>query len=107
MSDKPWKAFERQVARLLGADGARYWSNSGESIDCESAGFIAQCKLVRTCSLSALTALAEMVERQAAPKNKAGVVAIKLRRGKGRSSPTLFVVTAATWERLNGSRASQ
>jgi hypothetical protein len=95
-----WKQFERDVARLLG--GRRFWANSGESIDVESDGYVAQAKLVRVCSLAALTELAEIVERQAALKNKAGVVAIKLRRGRGRPSPTLLVVTAATWERLNG-----
>lgn len=95
-----WKQFERDVARLLG--GKRFWANSGEAIDVESDSYVAQCKLVQTCSLASLTELAEMVERQAALKNKAGVVAIKLRRGRGRSSPMLLVVTAATWERLNG-----
>lgn len=95
-----WKQFERDVARLLG--GHRFWANSGEAIDCESDSYIAQCKLVKTCSLEALTQLAEMVERQAAVKQKAGVVAIKVRRGPGKASPTLMVVTAATWERLHG-----
>jgi hypothetical protein len=100
-----WKQFERDVARLLG--GKRFWANSGEAIDCESDGYVAQAKLVKTCSLAALTALAEMVERQAALKNKAGVVAIKLRRGRGRSSPMLLVVTAATWERMNGANLEE
>jgi tRNA(Met) C34 N-acetyltransferase TmcA len=100
VNGRTWKQFETEVARLLG--GKRFWANSGEAIDVESAGYVAQCKLVRTCSLESLTQLAELVERQAALKAKAGVVAIKVRRGRGKSSPLLMVVTAATWERLNG-----
>jgi hypothetical protein len=100
VADKAWKAFERSVAHLLG--GSRFWSNSGGDLDIESPSYIAQAKLVKTCSLEALTQLAELVERQAALKAKAGVVAIKVRRGRGKSSPLLMVVTAATWERLNG-----
>lgn len=73
----------------------------------ESPSCIAQCKLVKTCSLETLTTLAEQVERQAAGKAKAGVVAIKLRRGRGRASPLLLVVTAATWERLNGAAGEE
>lgn len=96
-----WKQFERDVAALLG--GRRFWANSGERLDVESESAIAQCKLVKRMSLEAITALAEEVEREAAPKFKAGVVAVKLRRGRGRSSPMLLIVTAETWKRMNGS----
>lgn len=100
MSNPAWKKFERDVAALLG--GKRFWANSGERLDVESDTAIAQCKLVKQMSLAELTALAEEVEREAAPKFKAGVVAVKLRRGRGRSSPMLLVVTEATWRRMNG-----
>jgi hypothetical protein len=104
MADRAWKSFERAVAGLLG--GRRHWSNSGQQIDVESERYIAQCKHVQTCSLEQLTQLAEQVEREAALRSKAGVVAIRCRRGKGKASPTLMVMTAATWERLHG-RADQ
>lgn len=100
MSDQPFKAFEREVAALLG--GRRFWANSGERLDVESPSAIAQCKLVKRLSLADLTALAEEVERAAAPQFKAGIVAVKLRRGAGRKSPVLLVVTADTWRRMNG-----
>lgn len=101
MSREPaWKKFERAVADLFG--GRRFWANSGEAFDVESATVVAQCKLVKRLSLEELTQLAETVERQAAPKFKAGVVAVKVRRGLGRSSPILLVVTEATWRRMNG-----
>src|SRR3990167_1868706 len=96
-----WKQFERDVAALLG--GRRFWANSGERLDVVSDSAIAQCKLVRVLSLEKLTQLAEEVEREAAPQFKAGVVAVKLRRGRGRPSPTLLIVTEATWRRMNGS----
>lgn len=95
-----WKQFERDVASLLG--GTRFWANSGERLDCESPTAIAQCKLVKVLSLEALTQLAEEVEAAAAPKFKAGVVAVKVRRGRGKKSPMLLVVTEATWRRMNG-----
>lgn len=100
MANAAWKTFERDVARLLG--GHRYWANSGETLDVESDVYVAQAKLVKRLSLAELTALAEQVERDAAPKFKAGVVAVKLRRGAGRGSPMLLVVTEATWRRMHG-----
>ncbi|MBI4636123.1 MAG: hypothetical protein HY727_07205 [Candidatus Rokubacteria bacterium] len=100
MADAAWKAFERDVAELLG--GRRFWANAGERLDVESDGAIAQCKLVKRLSLEALSQLAEEVEREAASKFKAGVVAVKVRRGAGRKSPLLLVVTEATWRRMNG-----
>lgn len=95
-----WKQFERDVASLFG--GRRFWANSGEQIDVEGPTVIAQCKLVQRLSLEQLTQLAEAVERQALPKFKAGVVAVKVRRGCGRASPTLVVMTAAVWREMNG-----
>lgn len=103
MSDKPWKQLERDAAALFG--GARYWANAGESVDVESSTVVAQCKLVKTLSLNALTELAEQAERDGAMKLKAGVVAIKCRRGKGRKSPMLVVMTEATFRYLHGDPA--
>ena len=100
MPDKPWKAFERECARLIG--GTRYAANSGALIDCESSTVVAQCKLVKTLSLSALSDLAETAERQGAVKWKAGVVAVKVRRGHGRRSPVLVVMTETVWRQLHG-----
>jgi len=100
MSDRPWKALERQAAALFG--GRRHWANSGERLDFESDTAIGQVKLVRVLSLEALTQLAEEMEREALPKFKAGVVVVKVRRGRGRHSPMLVVCTAAVWEAMNG-----
>jgi len=95
-----WKQFEREAARLFG--GRRFPANSGAAIDFESAGFIGQCKLVKTLSLEALTQLAEQAAQLGIPRNKTGVVCVKVRRGRGRGSPMLVVCTAQMWEQLNG-----
>ena len=100
MAGEPaWKKFEREVAALFG--GRRFWANSGEALDVESSTVVAQCKLVKACSLEALTQLAETAERQGVQKFKAGVVAVKVRRGAGRKSPTLIVMTETTWRAMN------
>jgi hypothetical protein len=101
VSDRSWKAFERDVARLFG--GRRFWANAGEALDVESETVVAQCKLVKRLSLEELTRLAEAVEREALLKFKAGVVAVKVRRGRGRSSQMLLVCTERVWRALNGS----
>jgi hypothetical protein len=101
MPNKPWKSFEREAAELI--RGKRFWSNSGEACDIEGPFAVGQCKLVKTLSLNALADLAETSEKQGAQRFKAGVVIVKPRRGKGRSSPTLVVMTAATWRQLHGS----
>lgn len=89
------------MAALIG--GRRFWSNSGEALDCESENFVAQCKEVKTLSLNALADLAEQVEREALPKFKAGIVAVRIKRGPGRKkAPTLLVMTEATFRQLHG-----
>ena len=93
-----WKQFEREVGLLI--DGRRFWANSGEQIDVEGASIVAQAKLVQRMSLEALTQLAETVEEQGRQRRKSGIVAIKCRRGRGRPSPTLIVMTAQTWRVL-------
>jgi hypothetical protein len=100
MADKPFKQFERAAAALFG--GRRHWANSGQRLDFESATALGQCKLVKVLSLAALSALAEEVAREALPKQKAGVVCVKLRKGKGRASPMLVVCTADVWRAMHG-----
>ena len=100
MADAAWKGFERQAANLFG--GRRHWANSGERLDFETPGAIGQCKLVKRLSLEALSRLAEEMEREALPRLKAGVVVVKVRRGRGRPYPLLVVCTEAVWRHLNG-----
>ena len=113
VADKTWKKFERDVAALIG--GKRAWANSGEAIDCSSDRFVAQCKLVQRMSLEELTALVESIDRQAvkameaavgdaipAESYKLGLVCVKVRRGKGKPSPTLVVMTSDTFKSLIG-----
>lgn len=101
-----WKQFERDAAALFG--GARFWANSGERVDFEGtiingdkgAGAAryekvrGQCKLVKTLSLEALTKLAE--------EPGVDVVCVKVRRGAGKPSPALVVMTFDTYRRLHG-----
>jgi hypothetical protein len=98
VADKAWKAFERDVA--LAIDGKRFWSNSGEALDCESPYAHVQCKLVKVLPLEQLTQLAEAVEVTAKAAGKIGVVAVKRRRGKGQRSEALIVLPLASWLRL-------
>ena len=100
MADAAWKALEREAAALFG--GRRHWANSGERLDFEAPGYLGQCKLVKRLSLEALSQLAEEMERDALPRQKAGVVVVKVRRGRGRPSPLLVVCTEAVWRHLNG-----
>lgn len=97
MPDKPFKAFEREVAALIG--GTRYPANSGHALDCEGPGIVAQCKLVSRLSLEDLTQLAEVAAAQGSAKGKLGVVAVKVRRGAGHPSPPLMVMTFEQWTR--------
>jgi hypothetical protein len=98
MSDKPWKQFERHAASLF--DGKRHWANSGERVDFESDWAIGQCKLVKTLSLEALTKLAEEMEAEGRKKCKVGIVCTKVRRGSGKTSPTLIVMTEESMKAL-------
>ena len=100
MADNPWKKFERQTGSLLG--GSRYWANSGESVDVESAAFVAQCKNVQKCSLAELERLAMEAERQGDQKSKVGLVCIKRRAGSGRATPALIVMTEHAFRAMSG-----
>lgn len=103
MADAAWKQFERDAAALFGA--SRFWANSGESIDLEGLNVVGQAKLVKRLSLEALTQLAEQAQRDGDVKKKAGVVAVKVRRGSGRASPMLVVMTETSWRLMHGEQA--
>lgn len=100
MADKAWKAFEREIACLFG--GRRFPANQGGDLDVEGPTVIAQCKLVKVLSLNALADEAEQIARRSAGTLKTGVVAVKPRRGSGRRSPILIVMTAEEWTRMHG-----
>ncbi len=100
-----WKQFERDVARMLG--GKRFWSNSGESLDVESETVVAQCKLVKRMSLSELHDLAVSVAIEGHDKQKVGLVAIKLRRGRGQKTSTLYVLAEDAYYFQNGSASER
>ena len=100
MTDKPWKAAERVAATLIG--GRRHWANSGEEIDCESDGVIAQVKHRRVCSLAELERLAIEAQRQGDQRNKVGLVLVKRRGGRGVETQWLVVMTAASYREMSG-----
>lgn len=91
MSDKSWKKYERVCATAFG--GERFWANSGERLDFEGPHVVGQCKEVKSMSLSELTALAEETAAAGKLKGKVGVVCAKLRRGAGRPSAPLVIMT--------------
>lgn len=96
MSNKSWKQFERDVGVLV--DGKRYPANQGGPIDVESNQYVIQCKERRSLSLEQITQLVEEMEALGREKGKQGLVAVKVRRGKGRHSPTLIIQSAEQWK---------
>jgi hypothetical protein len=100
MTDRPWKAAERRAAALLG--GRRHWANSGQTVDVESDGYVAQVKEVARMSLAALERLALEAERQGAQRQKIGLVLVKRRAGHGNATPRLLILTEAAWRTMNG-----
>ena len=98
MGDKQWKQFERNSAALFG--GKRFPANMGHRLDFLSPQFAGQCKEVKSLSLEALTQLVEELD-ELAPKEdppRLGAVCVKVRRGTGRPSPALVVLSATTWQ---------
>jgi hypothetical protein len=109
---KAWKAFEASAAALF--NGKRFWANSGARLDFEGWVWMpidrseengdlkvdihGQCKLVKNLSLEALTRLAE--------EKDVDVVCVKVRRGKGKPSPTLVVFTEENYRRLHSGTIS-
>lgn len=98
MGDQAWKQFERHAASIF--DGKRYWANAGERVDFESEWAVGQCKLVKSLSLEKLTRLAEEMEREGEEKQKMGVVVTKVRRGSGKTSPTIITMTESSLAKL-------
>jgi len=98
--DKPWKQHERRAAALIG--GRRYPANLGGPIDCESATFVAQCKEVKVLAFPALERLALEAERQGSQRQKIGLCVVKRRAGSGVRTPTLVVMTAASFRAMSG-----
>lgn len=98
MPDRPWKAEERHVARLL--NGTRYPANTGARVDVGSARYVAQVKHRRTCSLAELERLAVELEALGKAQGKAGLVVVKRRAGAGKPTPRLIVLTEAAWRTL-------
>lgn len=98
MPDKPWKKLERDVAALIG--GTRFPANQGGVIDCEGPLCAAQVKLVKRLSLEELTQLAEQTEQATSGIGKLGIVAAKIRRGRGFSSPIIVAMTETVFAHL-------
>ena len=105
MGDKAWKQCEREAAKLF-PGGARFWANAGETADFEADGYIGQVKHRKALSLEAITQLAEQADRDGVRRQKVGVVVLKVRRGAGRKSPLLVVLTEQSWRLLNGPAAT-
>lgn len=93
-----WKQFEADSAALFG--GKRFWANSGERIDFEGPNVSGQCKLVKSLSLEALTKLVEEMEIEANKSDRLGVVCVKVRRGKGKPSPSLVVMSFEIFKQM-------
>ncbi len=91
MSDKAWKATERDVARLLG--GHRCAANSGGRIDVESTKYVAQVKHRKTMSVPELERWATEIEQIGAEKGKVGLVVVKRRAGRGHPTKALVILT--------------
>lgn len=106
MSDKPWKQFERDMAKLIG--GTRFWANSGESVDIEGPVFLGQCKHVKSMSLNAIAQLAEDVaedgrdhrKEDGIPDPKLGLVCLRTRPGRGKKSKTIVVMDESVFREL-------
>ncbi len=98
---KAWKEFEALSAKLF--KSKRKWANSGEALD--FAGVLGdmiaegQCKLVKQLPLNALTKLVESLQRRDRTAT-ISPVCVKVRRGKGKESEPLVVLSFADFEKL-------
>jgi hypothetical protein len=102
MSNTSWKQLEREVGLLVG--GKRYPANQGGKVDVEGPLYVVQVKERKTLSLESLTQLVEEIEQLGLQRNKVGLVAVKVRRGRGKRSPLLIVQTAEHWALDNPGR---
>ena len=96
MGNTSWKQMEREVGLLI--NGKRFPANQGGRVDVEGDKYVVQCKERRALSLEQITQLVEEIEAIGRSKGKRGLVAVKVRRGRGKSSPILFIQTAAQWK---------
>ena len=97
MSNTSWKQLEREVGLLI--NGSRFPANQGGRVDVESVDYVVQVKERKALSLEVLTQLVEEIEQIAKDRGKkGGLVAVKVRRGRGRPSPLLIVQSAEQWK---------
>ena len=94
-----WKQTERDVAKVVG--GKRYPANQGDRVDVESPVYVVQVKERKALSLEELTKLVEEMEAIGLTKGKLGLVAVKVRRGRGKPSPLLIVQSAKQWSEID------
>ena len=93
-----WKQLERDVAKAMDDGSKRYPANQGLRIDVEGPNYVIQCKERKSLSLEVLTQLVEEMELIGSQRGKRGLVAVKVRRGKGKYSPTLIVQSIEQWK---------
>jgi hypothetical protein len=98
MVNKSCKQREREVGELVG--GKRYPANQGGRVDVEGPNFVVQVKERKSLSLAELNALVEEIEAIGKAKGKYGLVAVKLRKGRGNPTDMLIVQSAPQWRRL-------
>lgn len=101
-SSTSWKQLERDVAKLV--NGARYPANTGDRIDVESNQYVIQVKERKSLSLEVLTQLVEEMEQIGKAKGKRGLVAAKVRRGRGKASPILIIQSADQWKDIDNGK---
>lgn len=96
MGNTSWKQLERDVGLLVG--GKRYPANQGGRVDVTSPQYLVQCKERKALSLEVMTQLVEEIEQLAKKQDKRGLLAVKVRRGRGKQSPILFIQSATQWK---------
>lgn len=106
MSDKSWKAFEREVAGLCG--GARGWANSGERYDVAVPDFgaaevLIQCKLVRKMSTAELARLV-FTHRGETDETNGTTTVVAVATRVPRSRRTIVAMTMGDFARLLAAR---
>ena len=91
--DKPWKAFERRVAKSIG--GRRRGTDHTDSYeDVEHSIFSVECKLLAKVSYADFLAAAKQSERNA-PKDKIPIAILK--KKQKRDSDALVVMRYETF----------
>jgi hypothetical protein len=100
MSRTGWKRREREAAKMIG--GIRHPANSGYDVDCTSLNYCAQIKERKVLGLKKQEELLLHIDRIAAQVNKAGLLMLKRSAGRGRETPWMIVMSAATFRHLNG-----